>query len=54
MVHSLAVYAIDDLGNTATDRVEFTVFPVALAAVSVGLSAAVIGVGLFVYLRKRH
>ena len=52
--HSLTVYATDDLGNTATDRVEFTVFPVALAAVSVGLSAAVIGVGLFVYLRKRH
>ena len=52
--HSLTVYATDDLGNTASDRVEFTVFPVALAAVSVGLSAAVIGGGLFVYLRKRN
>jgi hypothetical protein len=54
--HNLTVYAIDEIGNVgASETVFFSVevpFPTTLAIACI-VSVAVIGVGLFVYFKKR-
>jgi ABC-type nitrate/sulfonate/bicarbonate transport system permease component len=58
-VHNVTVYANDTYGNMgASETVTFTVavpqpFPTTLVATASGLSAAVIGLGLLVYFKKR-
>jgi N-acetylneuraminic acid mutarotase len=58
-VHNVTVYAKDMFGNTgASETVSFTVdvpesFPTALVATASGASAALVGVGLVLYLKKR-
>jgi len=58
-VHNVTVYAKDAFGNTgASETVSFTVdvpesFPTALVATASGASAALVGVGLVLYLKKR-
>jgi len=58
-VHNVTVYAKDAFGNAGTsEAVSFTVdvpesFPTALVATASGASAALVGVGLILYLKKR-
>lgn len=56
--HNIKVYAKDAAGNIdASEAVFFSVkvpFPTALVATASGASVAVIGVGLFVYFKKRN
>ena len=58
--HNLTVYAVDSAGNTGTsETIIFTVaepepFPVVPVAAASGASVAILGVGLFVYFKKRH
>ena len=57
--HNVTVYATDEAGNIgASETLYFTIevpepFPTTLVAAASGVSAAVIGMGLLVYLRKR-
>jgi N-acetylneuraminic acid mutarotase len=57
--HNVTVYAKDEFGNTGTsETVNFTIakpepFPTALVATVSGVSAAIIGVGLLAYFKKR-
>ena len=61
-LHNLTVYAKDTYGNIgASETINFTIaketpepFPTAIVATASGASVAVIGVGLFVYFRKRN
>jgi len=56
--HNVTVYAWDTAGNVgASQAVCFTIaepFPVVPVAAASGASVAIIGVGLLVYLKKRH
>ena len=62
--HNLTVYAVDVAGNTGTSKtVYFTIsepeqtpepFPVVLVATASGASAAIIGLGLLVYFKRRR
>jgi hypothetical protein len=58
-LHNVTVYARDEFGNTgASEIITFTVeepgpFPTALVAAASGASAAIIGIGLLIYLKKR-
>ena len=55
--HNLAAYATDEFGNTGvSETVYFSVevpFPTTLVAAASGAAAAVIGVGLLIYFKKR-
>jgi hypothetical protein len=57
-LHSLTVYANDTFGNMgASETISFSVevpFPTALVAIASGASAAIIGIGLLVYFKKRN
>jgi hypothetical protein len=58
--HNVTVYAMDEVGNTgASETIYFSVkvpepFPTALVATAAGASAAIIGIGLLVYFKKRN
>jgi len=56
-LHNVTVYAEDSRGNMgASETVSFSVevpFPTTLAATAFAVSAAVIGIGLLVYFKKR-
>jgi multisubunit Na+/H+ antiporter MnhC subunit len=57
--HNVTVYAIDSAGNTGTsETIYFNVevpepFPTTLVATASGVSVAVVGLALLVYLKKR-
>jgi hypothetical protein len=58
--HNITVFATDEVGNTgASQTIDFTLtkeaepFPTALVATAFGASAAIIGIGLLVYFKKR-